>query len=61
MSLLAVIGAGLQLALLLFTKWFTTGAEKKAERKALYEEGKKAMAERDVSKLNAVIACVGRL
>ena len=61
MSLIAVIGAGLQLALLLITKWFTLGAEKKAERKALYEEGKQALADRDVSKLNAVISCVSRL
>jgi len=61
MSLIAVIGAGLQLALLLITKWFTLGAEKKAERKALYEEGKQALADRDVSKLNAVISCISRL
>jgi len=61
MSLIAVIGAGLQLALLLLTKWFTTGEAKKAERKALYEEGKKALADRDVSKLNAVISCISRL
>lgn len=55
MSLIAVIGAGLQLALLLITKWFTHGDEKKKERKALYEEGKKALADRDISHLNAVI------
>ena len=61
MSLIAVIGAGLQLALLLFTKWFTTQGKKEEERKALYEEGKKALADRDVSKLNAVISCVNRL
>jgi len=60
-SLIAVIGAGLQLTLLLLTKWFTRGAEKKAERKALYEEGVKAIHDRDVSKLNAVISCVKRL
>lgn len=61
MSLLAVIGAGLQLALLLITKWFTTQGKKDEERKALYEEGKKALADRDVSKLNAVLSCIQRL
>jgi hypothetical protein len=61
MSLIAVIGAGIQLALLLFTKWFTTQGKKEEERKALYEEGKKALADRDVSKLNACIACIQRL
>lgn len=61
MSIIAVIGAALQLALLLITKWFTVGAEKKEERKALYEQGKQAIIDRDVSKLNAVIACVSRL
>lgn len=59
--MIAAVVAGLQLALLLFTKWFTIGAEKKEERKALYEEGKKALEDRDVSKLNAVISCVKRL
>ena len=61
MSLIAVIGAGLQLALLLIVKWFKYGDEKKAERKELYEQGKKALADRDVSKLNAVLSCVSRL
>lgn len=61
MSLIAVIGAGLQLALLLFTKWFQHGDMKKAERKELYEQGVKALADRDVSKLNAVISCLKRV
>ena len=61
MSIIAVIGSALQIALLLLGKWFTRGAEKKEERNALYVEAKKALADRDVSKLNACIACIQRL
>lgn len=54
MSLLAVIGAGIQLAFLLLSNWFKYADEKKAERKTLYESGKKALADRDASALTAV-------
>jgi len=59
--MIPAIVAGLQLALLLFTKWFTMSDEKKHERKALYEEGKKALADMDVSRINAVINRANRL
>lgn len=55
MSLIAVIGAGIQLILLLVTKWFQMGDFKKEERKSLYEDGKKALADRDASRLSAAI------
>jgi hypothetical protein len=61
MSLIAVIGAFLQLTLLILSKWFEWGNEKKKEREALYEQGKKAIANRDVCELNAVINRIGRM
>jgi hypothetical protein len=61
MGWVAAVVAGLQLLLLLFTKWFQYGDEKQKERDALYDQGKKAIADRDVSKLNAVLGCIKRL
>jgi len=56
MSLLAVIGAGLQLALLLFTHWIKNSGKKEAERKELENEGVKAIRSGDTSRINAVFA-----
>jgi hypothetical protein len=56
MSVLAIIGAGLQLALLLFKHWFKYADEKKAERKALTDEGIKAIRDGDASRITAVFS-----
>ena len=56
MSLIAVIGAGLQLALLLFTNWFTYRSKKAEERKVLKDEGIKAIQSGDASRITAVFA-----
>jgi hypothetical protein len=61
MSLIAVIGAFLQLTLLILSKWFEWGNEKKKEREALYEQGKKAIFKRDVCELNSVINRINRM
>jgi len=56
MSLIAVIGAGLQLAFLLFTNWFKYADGKKQERRELKDEGIKAIRSGDASRINAVLA-----
>lgn len=56
MSVLALIGTGLQLALLLFTNWFQYKDEKKQERRALRDEGIKAIRDGDSSRITAVFA-----
>ena len=56
MSLISVIGAGLQLALLILTNWFKYSDEKKAERKVLLEEGIKAIRDGDSSRITAVFS-----
>jgi hypothetical protein len=53
---MAVIGAGLQLALLLFTNWFTYRSKKAEERKVLKDEGIKAIRSGDASAINRVFA-----
>jgi len=55
-SLVAVIGAGLQLALLLFTNWFTYRGKKAEERRVLKDEGIKAIRDGDASAITAVFA-----
>jgi hypothetical protein len=61
MSIIAVIGSFLQLTILVLSKWFEWGNEKKKEREALYEQGKKAISKRDVCELNAVINRINRM
>lgn len=56
MTLLAVIGAGLQLAFLLFTNWFKYADKKAEERKVLKDEGIKAIRSGDASAITAVFA-----
>jgi hypothetical protein len=56
MSLISVIGAGLQLALLLLTNWFKYSDKKAEERKELKDEGIKAIRAGDASRITAVFA-----
>lgn len=56
MSFFAIIGSGLQLALLLFRNWFKYADEKKTERKVLREEGIKAIRSGDSSAITAVFS-----
>jgi hypothetical protein len=54
--MLAIIGAALQLAFLLFTNWFKYSDKKTEERKELKDEGIKAIRSGDASRINAVFA-----
>lgn len=56
MSLIAVIGAGLQLALLLFQHWFKYADKKAEERKVLKDEGIQAIRSGDASRITAIFA-----
>ena len=61
MSLIAVIGASLQLALLLFTKWFQLRDEKKEERKVLREEAIQAIKDGDASRITIIFDAINRM
>lgn len=54
--MIAAVVAGLQLALLLFTNWFTYRGKKAEERKVLKDEGIKAIRDGDASRITAVFA-----
>jgi hypothetical protein len=54
--MIAAVVAGLQLALLLFTNWFTYRGKKAEERKALKDEGIQAIRSGDASRITAIFA-----
>jgi len=61
MGILEIVGAFLQLLLLIFTKWFSTDADRKKQLQEAHDEVKEGIRTRDRAKITAGFARANRM